>query len=428
MFTGNLMYVMENRKPRIYFAIPVLDEMPYLFDTLDCIANQSYKGELTVYVCVNQPASWWDCEEKAAICLRNSEMMKLLAKGYKELELVVLDKSGRDLAWQNKKAGVGMARKFLLDTILKQASEDDVIISMDADTCFEKDFVASVAANYAAHPKAAAVNIPYYHPLTGEEAQDRAMLHYELYLRNYMLNLLRIDSPYAFTALGSAIAFKAKVGRAVGGFDSHMAGEDFYFLQKIVKYGQLLLYNECKVFPSPRISHRVPFGTGPAIAENLKQVDSRYPLFHYSCFDDIAQTYQQIDDLFYQDIHTPLIDFINQHFPDEDRWKELRANYKTLPMFQKAFHHQIDGLRIFQYIRYAQQQIHQNDTACLSEYFHRFYPENKDLSLQLPLLDFQRMPIGNMQYLRDFMATEEDNKRKQRDMQIALKKKSNFAR
>ena len=97
-------------------------------------------------------------------------------------------------------------------------------------------------------------------------------------------------------------------------------------------------------------------------------------------------------------------------------------------MFRKAFHHQIDGLRIFQYIRYAQQQIHQNDTACLSEYFHRFYPENKDFSFQLLLMDFQRMPIGNMQYLRDFMATEEDNKRKQRDMQIALKKKSNFAR
>jgi len=42
-------------------------------------------------------------------------------------------------------------------------------------------------------------------------------------------------------------------------------GEDFYFLQKAVKMHPVIEVKEVIVFPSPRISNRVPFGTGPAV-------------------------------------------------------------------------------------------------------------------------------------------------------------------
>jgi hypothetical protein len=44
------------------------------------------------------------------------------------------------------------------------------------------------------------------------------------------------------------------------------AGEDFYFIQKIVPAGGYFYLNSTTVYPSPRLSLRVPFGTGPVMA------------------------------------------------------------------------------------------------------------------------------------------------------------------
>ena len=48
------------------------------------------------------------------------------------------------------------------------------------------------------------------------------------------------------------------------------AGEDFYFLQAVAKTsGVSVPASRPLVHPSPRPSHRVPFGTGPAVAALL---------------------------------------------------------------------------------------------------------------------------------------------------------------
>ena len=395
----------------VYFLIPVLDENDYLYTTLDCIAEQTYKGSIFVYICVNQPDFWWETD-KIDRCLRNQETMNRLQKGYRNLNLRLIDKSSKGNGF-GKKYGVGIARKTIADNIIQSASTDDLLISMDADTLFENYFVETIVETFQLCPKAAALNIPYYHPISYNNLEDRAILWYEIYLRNYMLNLLRINSPYAFTAFGSAIACKIKDYKAINGFDTQTAGEDFYFLQKIVKYGKLKLFTDCKVYPSSRKSERVTFGTGTAISDFQNNMLLRYPIFHFSSFDCIAQTYRSINEIFYKDKDTVFIDFLKNQYNEKDLWSKLRKNYKSLPMFEKAFHHKIDGLRLFQFIRYMQNSVNKSNEKCLEDFFIKFYPQKTGLCKGL---DFQKSSIHQLMEIRDFLSEEEDIQRKQKDL------------
>ena len=107
--------------------------------------------------------------------------------------------------------------------------------------------------------------IPYYHKLIGNPVNDRLILRYEIYMRHYLLNMLEIGNPYAFTAIGSAMAAKVSAYRKVGGLAPVKSGEDFYFIQKLKKNGKVGNWCETTAFPSSRFSNRVIFGTGRAL-------------------------------------------------------------------------------------------------------------------------------------------------------------------
>ncbi|HOF16467.1 MAG TPA: hypothetical protein PLF32_07450 [Bacteroidales bacterium] len=403
----------------VYFAIPVLDENKYLFKTLDCIAEQKCDRNIYVYICINQPDSWW-YNENSDICRRNQELLLTLQKGYRDLDIHIIDKTSKGKGWEEKKGGVGVARKAVIDSILERAEDTDVLISMDADTSFDSNFVATIVNTFQTYTKIEALNIPYYHNLTGIEEQDRAMLRYELYLRNYMYNMLRINSPYAFTAFGSAIACFIKSYKAVGGFDSQTAGEDFYFLQKIVKYGKLKLYTSTTVYPSARYSDRVTFGTGTAIADFQTSNFSRYPIFHYKLFDSIANTYQLIDTIFEKDVDSILISFLQKHYKEEDLWTKLRNNYKTPASFRKAFHHKIDGLRLFQFLRYMQAELNESDDVCIRELVNVFHP---NMSIVDEDFSLATSPIAMINELRDSFVLVENSMRIEQDIQNLTEKK-----
>jgi hypothetical protein len=409
-----------------------MDEMEYLPLTLECIAKQRCEAEIITYICVNQPEKWWEREEKMGICQNNQQLLRWL-QNCALPNLHIIDKSTQGKGWTDFQQGVGYARKLLADNIMQSANDDDIFISMDADTTFSPHYCQSLIDNFAAHKQAVAMAVPYYHLLTDRETENRAMLRYEIYTRNYNLNLLRINSPYAYTALGSAIACPAKSYRAVGGFDRQESGEDFYFLRKLRKYGKILLYNEEKVFPAARFSSRVPFGTGPALLKGSKGQWDSYPVFHYSGFDMIAETYRQIPILFKQDIDNEFIQFLQTIFSEKDLWTSLRKNYKTEAAFAKAFHHKVDSLRIFQFLREYQRNIPKNDVECLAEFLQKFYPEqydyfflrhaeldsaspaNKGIAGQARNDESINMTIEQLNQLRDFLAEQETVYQKIRD-------------
>jgi len=390
----------------IYFAIPAMDEKDFLPFTLDCIANQQCEADIKVYVCINQPESWWE-KEQIKICENNQETIKLL-ENYPNLDIHLIDKSSKGNGWEEKKQGVGYARKLLIDTILTVASDDDILINMDADTTFKRDYCQSILDNFQAHKKAVALAVPYYHRLINSETEDKAILRYEIYTRNYNLNLLRIGSPYAFTAFGSAIACTIKACRAVEGFNSYTSGEDFYFLQKLCKYGHVLRYNKSKVYPATRYSSRVPFGTGPAIKKGSKGDWKSYPIFDYFSFDIVKRTYDKIPILFRKDIDNKFTEFLKSFFATSELWEPLRDNYKSLLTFTRAFHSRIDGLRIFQFLRHYQSNIKKSDEKCLSEFFEEYYPQDRSRFFEKgKQFSFETASIQQLNKIRNFLAEQE---------------------
>jgi len=395
---------MSNRT--IYLAIPAMDEKKFLPFTLDCIGKQEYKANIKVYVCVNQPEKCWE-NEQIEICKNNQQTIELL-KNYSHLDITLIDKSSRGNGWEDKKQGVGHARKLLIDSILQVASDNDILISMDADTVFEADYCQTVADNFQAHKGAVGLAVPYYHRLINSEPEDRAILRYELYTRNYNLNLLRIGSPYAYTALGSAIACTIKACKAVGGFDAYTSGEDFYFLQKLCKHGNILRYNKSKVYPATRYSSRVPFGTGPAMQKGSLGNWKPYPIFDYSGFDVIEQTYKMIGHLFYEDVDNEFIRFLKTIFSTDDLWSALRKNYKTISSFTRAFHNKADGLKIFQFLRYHQSNCQKSDEKCLSDFFKQYYPHiSNSFSCRMESFSFSSASIRELDEIRNFLMEQE---------------------
>jgi hypothetical protein len=363
---------------KLHVAIPALDELEFLPQTLAAVATQKTNFPFQVYICVNQPNAWWNDPKKIEICKNNQKTLSLLNKfkdfnDLKDLKIKIIDKSSMGKGWSKNNCGVGWARKTLFNEIFQIASDEDVLISLDADTLFNESYFQSIGENFMQN-KIDAVSVPYYHKLTEDENANRAILRYEIYLRNYFINMHRIGSPYTFTAIGSAIAVKVKALKKIRGITPLSSGEDFYLLQKLRKMSPISNYNSEMVYPAARFSTRVPFGTGPAMFKFCKGMFETYPYYHYSLFDKIKETYDVISELFTKDIDTIFIDFLKEQYKTDDLWSPLRKNFKTLPQFTRAFHEKADGLRILQFLKSQHNKMKVNNERALSDNFSILIP------------------------------------------------------
>jgi len=334
-----------------FIAIPALNELDHLPGLIDDLQKQTF-SDFKVFICVNNPDEWWSDPVKKEICENNRKTIIFLKKIH-DLNLTVLDRSSKGLGWKGKRKGVGYARKELFEAIDRIADDEDIVISLDADTRIRPDFSKSVNKQFTKHKKALLLTNPYYHELTGNDTHDRAFLRYELYMRYYLINLLLINSPYAFSALGSAISFRIKGYRKISGITPKEAGEDFYFVNRMKKAGEILIWNDETVFPSSRESDRVPFGTGPAVIKGKKGDWDSYPFYDKEAFARIGETYKLFPKLFIQDCETPIDDFIEENL-GQNIWEPLRKNFKAEKLFIRACHEKIDGLRILQILKFYQ--------------------------------------------------------------------------
>lgn len=333
----------------ILVAIPALNEHDQIPELIGNLSRQSFK-DFKVFICVNNPDEWWSDPEKLELCENNIKTIEYL-KSVSGFEITILDRASKGKGWKAKQKGVGYARKELFEAIDKEAGDNDIVVSLDADTRIRKGFVKSVVDKFNEHKSALLLANPYYHELTGDEDRDRAILRYELYMRYYLLNLMKIKSPYSFTALGSAISFRMNGYRKISGITPKEAGEDFYFVNRMRKAGEILLWNDETVYPSARESDRVPFGTGPAVTKGLAGDWESYPFYDTEAFGRIGETCRLFPELFRSDVETPIDEFISDCF-GENIWAPLRKNFKAEKLFIRACHEKIDGLRILQILRF----------------------------------------------------------------------------
>ena len=391
--------------PRIvgkcYIALPAINESAYLPAALDSIARQTHRPA-RVFICVNQPDAWWqEVGEKKDICFDNRKTLYWL-NSFHDLDIEIIDRSSPGLGWQGKQAGAGWARKVAMDAINLTADERDIMVSMDADTRYEPDYLHAVQRAFSSNRDAVALSAPFYHRLGPSDQENRALIHYELYMRHYFLNLVRIHSPYAFIALGSAIALPVRSYRKIRGITPFKAGEDFYFLQKLRKMGRILNHCDAVVYPSARISSRAGFGTGPAIRKGLDSGDNAYPLFHEAFFDKISETYRLFPQLYNQNVPTPMDAFLDRQFGTAAIWDPLRRNFKTQDHFIRACHEKIDGLRILQYLKFCTNHDHGKGTD--EDIFAGFVKANiPELAESITTFSFSSSTVAELDELRNLV-------------------------
>ncbi len=398
---------LTGEKPWIHVALPALGEAAYLPKTLDCLRGQTH-ARFRIWVCVNQPESWWDEPHGLRWCINNAESLRYL-HSLDMPGLHILDRSSRGKGWSGRQAGVGWARKWTMDRINEVAAGDDVLVSMDADTHYPPDYLDSIEASFDCHPDAVALANPYRHPLSGDEQLDRALLRYEIYMRYYAINLWRIGSPYSFTALGSAMACPIRSYRKVGGLSPKTAGEDFYFLQKLRKSGWILQYNRVKVLPSGRQSERVAFGTGPALRKGMRGDWAAYPLYPHPLFDQIAETYSLFPTLYEQEVETPLTSFFQAHMGG-DVFGPLRRNAASREAFVRACHQKLDGLRIRQFLKRSHLQEGGADEMHLMVFLQAYHPDRLGMLEQIDAepLDFSTVSMDMLDKIRNLMISIEE--------------------
>lgn len=166
------------------------------------------------------------------------------------------------------KGGVGLARKIGSDVALawyhQGALKQPWWLSTDGDAILPADVVAQL---HAAPLRAGVACWPFEHVGCGEPLVDEATFALETKLRYHVLGLRYARSPYAWHALGSAMAIHVDAYAAVRGFPKRQAGEDFYLLQKASKLAPVFEMSGQPIRILARRSQRTPFGTGAEVGQ-----------------------------------------------------------------------------------------------------------------------------------------------------------------
>ncbi len=185
--------------------------------------------------------------------------------------------------WAPKAAGVGSARKLLMDEALRRFQKlqrpDGWILCLDADCLCDPAYFCALEAALKSHPEATGAHAFFEHQIHSSmgSREVEAIQLYELGLRYYRLALLQTGFPQAPHTVGSCMMSRVDAYARVGGMNRRQAGEDFYFVHKLIQAGPFIHLNDCKVHPSGRISDRVPFGTGKAVGDMLNNLNPSIP-------------------------------------------------------------------------------------------------------------------------------------------------------
>lgn len=347
----------------IIVIIPVLDDWD-IFCTLESLADcRLSEGNAGFLVVVNYSEECGDEVKK-----RN----RLLAS---ELKAWVINKAISGMWFEiveafelpAKSAGVGLARKIAMDQaacyFYHIGYPERPIASLDADTLVDSGYLDEIIRSFRGNP-VAGVSIDYAHRLDDRECAESArdaVIKYELYLRYYQQALLYSGHPYAFTCIGSAFAVRTLDYVEQGGMNKRQAGEDFYFLQKLISTGRFKQLSSVRVYPSARLSTRTPFGTGQAIRQIIED-KGEYLTYHFDSFRGLKSFFAGIAGLYKTDsllvekyicMQTPALRHFLIQMDAVGVIMEINANCASEKQFVKRFFDNFNAFRVLKYLNYA---------------------------------------------------------------------------
>jgi hypothetical protein len=369
-------------------VIPAYAEKEMLFSTLVSLAqNPSSSLEYSLVLCVINNKSDTPPEqisnnqttiEYLDALVRKKELAKLnfdqkiypqlLKIADTKLKLGYIDASSKGCEIPKSDGGVGMARKIGMDMALRllknSSSEKKLILSLDADTLVQTNYLTAIKNYFTEKIKTAVVAYEHQMPVNYDE--QAAICGYEIFLRYWVLGLKYAKSPWAFHSIGSTIITSTDAYLKVRGMNRREAGEDFYFLNKLAKIGGIDYIRDTCVFPSARSSSRVPFGTGKAVERFLSGQTQEYLLYNPQIFTVISQWLEFMNNALFMHEDEILIQAqrinpaLNYFLVDcrfTDAWTKIRRNAKEEKTIRHHFNDWFDGFKTFKLINYLTRTV-----------------------------------------------------------------------
>ena len=268
----------------------------------------------------------------------------------------------------NKLAGVGLARKIGMDEaarrLLSIGKEEAVILCLDADCRVDTNYLKAVEAHFQNTKSKTAASLYFEHPLEGDEHPSEiydAILYYELHLRYYKHAMAYCGLPFDRYTVGSSMAVRVQAYLSEGGMNKRKAGEDFYFLQKYLIKGELDEINSTTVYPSPRKSDRVPFGTGRAVQDHLDERKDLKLTYSTESFRLIREFIATIEKAYPKRAELPLefVDFFEEK-EWEVEWKKISEQSKDLRSFKKRFYQWFTPFKVLKLLHFLRDQYYPN--------------------------------------------------------------------
>lgn len=276
------------------------------------------------------------------------------------------------LVFCNKKmAGVGRARKIGMDLALYRFRVinrlDGLIVNLDADCLVSNNYVNGLI-RIQKDLGVDAGSIHFEHPLIGDNSG--AIYEYELHLRYYIQAQRWLGLKYAYQTIGSAMFVRANMYAKVGGMNNRKAGEDFYFIHKLTMFNYVDVNDIC-VYPSSRISDRVPFGTGRAMMEYEGKLGT-YSFDTFKLLRHWLSDFLEIDHM--NDIPNypystennpePIIRYFS-HDKRKTAYQQVISNVSSLGAFKNRFLHWFNAFELMKFVHFARDHIFPNQPVRL---------------------------------------------------------------
>jgi hypothetical protein len=363
----------------IVVVVPAFDEssISILLNSLNSCVEPQCSTE--VLVIVNAPANASDNS------LRNNKQCISEINSWKKnhesfFRLFVFDTGQSPV----KGWGVGLARKTGMDEAVRRFNfldkAEGVIVCLDADCTVERNYFTTICNEFLAKKERSACSIYFEHALSGADFQSRIyryIVQYELHLRYFLQGLKYSGYPYAFHTIGSSLAVKALWYVKAGGMNRRQAGEDFYFVQKLISMGGYFAMNTTTVYPSPRESYRVPFGTGATMSKLMYEREEELLTYNPSAFIELKDLFDLIKVLFnagksetlslYKSLPSGPKSFIKQEEWSE-RIDEIKSNTSSGDSFMKRFFGWFNTFMIVKYLNQVHKDIFRKRPVTESAY------------------------------------------------------------
>ncbi|MFZ8803782.1 MAG: hypothetical protein ACO2PO_12480, partial [Candidatus Calescibacterium sp.] len=346
----------------IVVAIPTLADEE-IFTTLESLSKCKLPGSKRVLaiVLINESEK---ADEK--VRTKNKEIFDKIKRINFEIETEVRYIKGIP----EKLAGVGFARRVLMDEAIclfkkeydeKFKERGNMAEFMSEKFIFSLDSDCTVSENYFSAVEILEIKnadfgvLSFTHRFSEEKEIKKAGILWEIFLRYWRDSLRVFSYKNAFYPIGSLFLFRATPYIVSMGMNIRQAGEDFYFLQKIIPLAKVVdipVY----VFPKAEPSQRTPFGTGREIQLYISGEKERLEkVWNFKSFEQIGEIMRSIDDIFSGEIKVETFKlFLDENPKYKEQLERIKIQSKTKEDFRKKFEEWFNPFKVFKFLRFTE--------------------------------------------------------------------------